>query len=194
MKQTVFHKLHRLFPDRITAITNGVTPRRWVLDSNPELADLITETLGHRRWIADLERLQELAPRADRPAFQARFAAIKRANKERLASFIVRRHDVALPDRRPVRRAHQAHPRVQAPAAQHPGGGRDLRRHHRRHARQLGPRVKIFAGKAAPSYKRAKLIIKFINDVATVVNGEAKVGDRLKILFLPNYNVSWRRS
>ena len=64
MKQTVFRPLHRLFPDRITAITNGVTPRRWLLDSNPELAELITETLGHGRWIADLERLEELAPRA----------------------------------------------------------------------------------------------------------------------------------
>ncbi len=97
MKQTVFRPLHRLFPDRITAITNGVTPRRWVLDSNPELADLITETLGTTRWIADLERLEELAPRATDPAFQTRFAAIKQANKERLADFVAKRHDVALP-------------------------------------------------------------------------------------------------
>ena len=190
MKQTVFHKLHRLFPDRITAITNGVTPRRWVLDSNPELADLITETLGHHRWIADLERLQELAPRATDPAFQARFAAIKRANKERLASFIVRRHDVALPTDAlfdvHIKRIHEYKRQLLnileavATYADIVDGT---------HASSV-PRVKIFAGKAAPSYMRAKLIIKFINDVASVVNGEAKVGDRLKILFLPNYNVS----
>ena len=159
MKQTVFHELHRLFPDRITAITNGVTPRRWVLDSNPGLADLITETLG-RRWIADLERLEELAPRAADPRSGRASPRSSGRNKERLASFIAERHRHRCSTRRAVRRAHQAHPRVQAAAAQHPGGGGDLRRHRDGSPRDWVPRVKIFAGKAAPSYLRAKLIIK----------------------------------
>ncbi len=190
MKQTVFRSLHRLFPDRITAITNGVTPRRWVLDSNPELADLLTETLGHARWVADLERLQEVAPRATDPAFQARFAAIKQGNKEKLAAFIAKRHDMVLPTEAlfdvHIKRIHEYKRQLLnileavATYADIVDGA----------AAPAVPRVKIFAGKAAPSYMRAKLIIKFINDVATVVNGEPKVGDRLKILFLPNYNVS----
>ena len=190
MKQTVFRPLHRLFPDRITAITNGVTPRRWILDSNPELAELISESLGHTRWLVDLERLQELTPKAKDPAFLERFAAIKRANKERLAKFIAKRHDLVLsPDAMfdiQIKRIHEYKRQLlnileavatyadildgTAPAAP--------------------PRVKLFAGKAAPSYVRAKLIIKFINDVAKVVNNDPKVGDLLKILFLPNYNVS----
>jgi glycogen phosphorylase len=190
MKRTVFRSLHRLFPDRITAITNGVTPRRWILDSNPDLATLITETLGHGRWITDLERLEEIAPRASDAAFQARFASVKRANKERLASFIARRHHLSLPTDAlfdvHIKRIHEYKRQLlnileavatYADILDGPGNDRV-------------PRVKIFAGKAAPSYLRAKLIIKLINDVAVVVNSEAKVGARLKILFLPNYNVS----
>jgi starch phosphorylase len=190
MKQTVFRPLHQLFPDRITAITNGVTPRRWVLDSNPDLADLITETLGHGRWIADLERLEEIAPHATDAAFQVRFAAIKQGNKERLTSFVRKRHDIALPSDAlfdiQIKRIHE-YKRQLLNILEAVATYADIV-----NGTDVGsvPRVKIFAGKAAPSYQRAKLIIKFINDVAAVVNGEAKVGDRLKILFLSNYNVS----
>ncbi|MFL5337237.1 MAG: glycogen/starch/alpha-glucan phosphorylase [Geminicoccaceae bacterium] len=190
MKQTVFRPLHRLFPDRITAITNGVTPRRWLLDSNPDLAGLISDTLGDQRWITDLERLQELEPHLADPAFRARFAAIKQANKERLVTFIGRRHDTSLPADAlfdvHIKRIHEYKRQLLniletvASYADIVDGA----------AVDRVPRVKIFSGKAAPSYVRAKLIIKFINDVAAVVNAEAKVGDRLKILFIPNYNVS----
>ena len=190
MKQTVFRPLHRLFPDRITAITNGVTPRRWLLDSNPELAGLISDSLGDQRWITDLERLKGLEPHLADPVFRQRFAAIKRANKEHLASFIARRHDITLPTDAlfdiQIKRIHEYKRQllnileaVATYADILDGAEADA-----------VPRVKIFAGKAAPSYLRAKLIIKFINDVAAVVNQDAKVGDRLKILFVPNYNVS----
>ena len=81
MKETVFKRLHHYFPDKITAITNGVTPRRWLLSCNPPLASLIIETIGER-WIAHLEALEELAPMADDAGFVARFAAAKRRNKE----------------------------------------------------------------------------------------------------------------
>jgi starch phosphorylase len=190
MKQTVFRPLHRLFPEKITAITNGVTPRRWMLDANPELAGLISESLGHKRWITDLERLEELAPRADDPAFRARFAAIKRANKERLAAFVAKRHDLVLPTDAlfdvHIKRIHE-YKRQLLNILEAVATYAELL--DRPDAVQI-PRVKLFAGKAAPAYLRAKLIIKFINDVAAVVNQAPKIKDRLKILFLPNYNVS----
>ena len=190
MKQTVFRPLHRFFPDRIIAITNGVTPRRWMLDCNPDLAALISESLGGMRWLADLERLEELAPLADDSAFRTRYAAIKQANKARIASFVARRHDMALPTEAlfdiQIKRIHEYKRQLlnileavacYAEMLDDPNV-------------EFGPRVKLFAGKAAPSYLRAKLIIKFINDVAAVVNAAPQVKDRLKILFVPNYNVS----
>ena len=128
MKQTVFRTLHRLFPDRITAITNGVTPRRWVLDSNPELAELISETLGPRA----LDR-RSGAPRGAGAARQRRRLPRPLRRDQAGEQGASRRLHRAAPraraaDRCPVRHPDQAHPRVQAAAAQHPGGGRDLRR------------------------------------------------------------------
>ena len=168
MKQTVFRPLHRLFPDRITAITNGVTPRRWVLDANPELAGLISDTLGTTRWIADLERLEDLATRATDPAFQTRFAAIKQANKERLADFVAKRQDIALPADAlydvHIKRIHE-YKRQLLNILEAVATYADMLD---QPTLDFVPRVKIFAGKAAPSYIRAKLIIKFINDVAAL--------------------------
>jgi starch phosphorylase len=190
MKQTVFRPLHQHFPDRITAITNGVTPRRWLLDCNPELAALVSETLGGTRWITDLERLQDLAPHAADPAFRNRFAAIKQANKARIASLVARRHDLVLPTDAlfdiQIKRIHEYKRQLLNILEAVASYAEMLDRPEA----DYRPRVKIFAGKAAPSYLRAKLIIKFINDVAAVVNQAAAVKDRLKILFLPNYNVS----
>ena len=190
MKETVFRPLHRLFPDRITSITNGVTPRRWVLDANPDLAGLISETLGHRRWITDLERLEDLAVYSTDAVFQAKFAAIKQANKQRLAKFITKRHDIVLPIDAifdvHIKRIHEYKRQLLNILEAVATYGDILDRPDL----DLVPRVKIFAGKAEPSYTRAKLIIKFINDVASVVNQDPKVQERLKILFLPNYNVS----
>ncbi|MFO1073313.1 MAG: glycogen/starch/alpha-glucan phosphorylase [Geminicoccaceae bacterium] len=190
MKQTVFRPLQRFFPDRIIAITNGVTPRRWMLDCNPDLAALISESLGGMRWLADLERLEELAPLVEDAAFRTRYAAIKQANKARIASFVARRHDMVLPTEAlfdiQIKRIHEYKRQLlnileavacYAEMLDDPNA-------------EFGPRVKLFAGKAAPSYLRAKLIIKFINDVAAVVNVAPQVKDRLKVLFVPNYNVS----
>ncbi|MEK0085366.1 glycogen/starch/alpha-glucan phosphorylase [Benzoatithermus flavus] len=190
MKETVFRPLHRYFPDRITAITNGVTPRRWLLDCNPELARLISEALGETRWLTALERLEGLVPLAADAAFRERFAAIKRANKARIAAFVARRHDLVLPPEAlldlQIKRIHEYKRQllnileaVAAYAEMLDRPDMDYR-----------PRVKIFAGKAAPSYLRAKLIIKLVNDVAAVINQAPVVKGRLKILFLPNYNVS----
>jgi starch phosphorylase len=189
MKQTVFRGLNRLFPDRIVNQTNGITPRRWLYECNPGLAGLVSEVIGDG-WVADLERIDALAGHADDSGFRARFAEVKLANKQRLAAEIRRRLDITVDPRAMfdihIKRIHEYKRQLlnileavalyQAIRANPDGDWQ--------------PRVKIFAGKAAPSYVMAKLTIKLINEVARVVNADPAVGDRLKIVFLPNYNVS----
>jgi starch phosphorylase len=193
MRETVFRDLHRLHPERITHITNGITVRRWLVQSNPGLTRLLCRTLGED-WIEDAERLAELARYADDAGFIAEYAAIKRANKARLAAGVADRLGLRLdPDALfdvQIKRIHEykrqflniletiAH--YDAIRAE-PG-------------RDWVPRVKLFAGKAAASYHRAKLIIKLINDVARTVNRDPLVRGRLQVAFLPNYNVSLAES
>jgi starch phosphorylase len=189
MQRTVFRDLNRAFPGRITNKTNGIAARRWLRQCNPVLSDLITDAIG-LGWLGDLEQLEGLLPLADDAAFRDRFAAAKRRNKERLAALIAERTGMqvdpaALFDVH-VKRIHEYKRQLlnilgtiaswQAIRAE-PG-------------RDWLPRVKIFGGKAAASYRQAKLIIKLINDVARVINHDPLVGDRLKVIFLPNYNVS----
>ena len=180
-----------MFPERFNNKTNGVTPRRWLLMANPALAQLITEAIGDG-WVTDLSQLRGLAPLADDAAFRERFLHAKRQAKDalcRLAQAIVRsgrrsRHDLRQPD--------QAHPRVQAAAAQ-----RAAHRHAlqpaaaRSGARSMTPRTFFFAGKAAPAYHLAKLIIKLINNVAAhrSTTTRRRAGG-CRVLFLPDYNVS----
>jgi glycogen phosphorylase len=189
MQRTVFRDLNRAFPGRITNKTNGIAARRWLRQCNPVLSDLITDAIG-LGWLGDLEQLQGLVPLADDASFRDRFAAAKRRNKERLAALIAERTGMlvdpaALFDVH-IKRIHEYKRQLlnilgtiaswQAIRAE-PG-------------RDWLPRVKIFGGKAAASYRQAKLIIKLINDVARVINHDPLVGDRLKVIFLPNYNVS----
>jgi glycogen phosphorylase len=189
MKRTVFARLHHYFPDKITAVTNGVTPRRWLLTANPQLASLISEAIGEG-WIDDAERLSELVPFAADIQFRERFAAIKRNNKEALASLIEKRTGVpidpaALFDVQ-IKRIHE-YKRQLLNILEAVALWQAIKEAPQR---AWQPRVKIFAGKAAPSYLRAKLVIKLINDVAKVVNNDPDIGHRLKIVFVPNYNVS----
>jgi starch phosphorylase len=190
MKRTVFRALHHHFPDRITAVTNGVTPRRWLLECNPGLAGLITGSLGDARWVADLERLDGLAPLADDPGFRARFAGVKRANKVRLAAFVRRRRDLSLDPAAlfdvQIKRIHE-YKRQLLNILDAVATLTDLRDGA---APDGPPRVKILAGKAAPSYWRAKLIIKLANDLARALEAEPLARDRLRLVFLDNYNVS----
>src|SRR3569833_1227221 len=189
MKRTVFSALNKLYPDRINSKTNGVTPRRWLLESNPGLTKLITERIGPE-FQDDLDLLTQLDAHADDPGFQDQFRAVKRANKERLAEVIKERcHITASPDAMfdvQVKRIHEYKRQllnIIEAVAQYSA----LRAHPER---DWVPRVKVFAGKAAPSYWNAKLIIKLINDVAKVVNNDPAVRGLLKVVFLPNYNVS----
>jgi starch phosphorylase len=189
MQRTVFRDLNRAFPGRITNKTNGITARRWLRQCNPALSELITEVVGPG-WVGELEQLEGLLPLSDDAAFLDRFAAAKRRNKERLAALIAERTGIvvdpaALFDVH-VKRIHEYKRQllnILGTIATWQAMRADP-------ARDWLPRVKIFGGKAAASYRQAKLIIKLINDVARVINHDPAVGDRLKVIFLPNYNVS----
>jgi starch phosphorylase len=189
MKQTVFSDLHKLYPERIQNKTNGITPRRWLMQCNPGLARLVEERIGPG-FRDDIDKLRGLEAHADDPGFQEAFARVKLENKARLARVIKERLNVsvttdALFDVQ-IKRIHEYKRQllniIQAVAAYD-----EIRAHPER---DYVPRVKIFAGKAAPSYWNAKLIIKLINDVARVINNDPAVRGLLKVVFLPNYNVS----
>ncbi|MBT8142183.1 MAG: glycogen/starch/alpha-glucan phosphorylase [Gammaproteobacteria bacterium] len=189
MKQTVFHDLHMMYPDKIVNQTNGITPRRWLLECNPGLSALITEKLGEE-WVADLEQLKRLEEFSDDAEFQERYRLIKRENKLRLAEFLEKRMKITVnPDAMfdiQIKRIHEYKRQLMnilETIALYNAMKADP-------SANWTPRVKIFAGKAAPSYFLAKLIIKLINDVADVVNSDKAIGDRLKVVFLPNYNVT----
>jgi glycogen phosphorylase len=189
MQTTVFRHLNTLYPGRITNKTNGITPRRWLHQINPGLTRLACDVVGDR-LLDDIEALSELARFADDAPFQERYAQIKRANKERLARLIGQRMGIVVDPSAifdvHIKRIHEYKRQLlnvletialyEAIRA-HPG-------------RDFVPRVKIFAGKAAPDYWQAKTIIKLINDVASVVNRDPTIDDRLKVIFIPNYNVS----
>ena len=189
LKKTLFADLNRLYPGRINNKTNGVTPRRWLMQCNPGLTRLISERIGDG-FLDDFEQIVGLDKHADDPTFQAQFKAVKRANKERLAQVIKDRLGIVVsPDALfdvQVKRIHEYKRQLLniIEAVAHYSMIRS------RPDREWVPRVKVFAGKAAPGYWNAKLIIKLINDVARVVNNDPAVRGLLKIAFLPNYNVS----
>ena len=189
MKETVFADLNALYPDRINNKTNGVTPRRWLMQCNPGLTRLITERIGPA-FMDNLDLLENLDAHADDAGFQQQFAAVKRANKVALAQVIRDRLNVVVsPDAMfdvQVKRIHE-YKRQLLNVVQAVAQYSELRAHPER---DWVPRVKVFAGKAAPGYWNAKLIIKLINDVAKVINNDPSVRGLLKVVFLPNYNVS----
>jgi starch phosphorylase len=187
MKETIFADFHRLWPDRIVNLTNGVTPRRWLNQANPALSALISSHIG-KDWLKDLDQLRRLAPLAADAEFRAGFARVKRDNKVRLAEMIERRLGVRVdPDSMydvQIKRIHEykrqllnvlhvitLYNRIRA-------GG------------DPPPRTVIFGGKAAPGYQMAKLVIRLINDVADIANNDPRVRSLLKVVFIPNYDVS----
>ncbi|RYE83420.1 MAG: glycogen/starch/alpha-glucan phosphorylase, partial [Hyphomicrobiales bacterium] len=189
MKETVFHSLHELYPQRIQNKTNGVTPRRWLMQCNPGLTGLITDAIGPA-FLDDIDKIADLDKLATDSSFRERFMAVKRQNKERLAKVIEDRLAISVDPTAmfdiQVKRIHEYKRQflniIEAIALY------DQIRSHPELNWQ--PRVKIFAGKAAPSYAQAKEIIHLINDVARVVNSDPSVQNLLKVVFIPNYNVS----
>ncbi len=189
MKQSVFRDLNALYPGRINNKTNGITPRRWLLEANPQLTAILNEAVG-ANVMDDAELLVKAKPFAKDAAFQQRFAAIKRHNKDELANLISARMglkvDPAAMFDVHVKRIHE-YKRQLLNILETIALYNAIRAHP---DRPWAPRVKIFAGKAAASYAQAKLIIKLINDVAQVVNNDPDIRDLLKVVFIPNYNVS----
>jgi starch phosphorylase len=189
MRQTVFRDLHMLFPDRIVNRTNGITFRRWLFAANPGLTNLLVDVVGPR-VLDDANALEAFAAVADDAGVHARLAAIRRTNKIALAKRVSDRLDIHLdPDALfdvHIKRFHE-YKRQLLNVLETIALYNAMRMHP---TYNWVPRVKIFAGKAAASYYRAKLIIKLINDVARVINGDAALHGLLKVVFLPDYNVS----
>jgi starch phosphorylase len=189
LKRDVLKDFYELWPSKFSNKTNGVTPRRWMVLSNPRLSDLITEHIGEG-WIRDLAQLKSLEPLAESAEFRARWREIKQHNKRDFAALALQRTEVVMdPDSMfdvLVKRIHE---------------------YKRQHLKVLhivslyhaikstpgfaaGPRTFIFGGKSAPGYHLAKLMIRLITAVGEVVNRDPDVRDQLKVVFLPNFNVT----
>jgi len=189
LERDLFRDFYELFPEKFSNKTNGITPRRWLLNSNPKLALLITNTIGND-WITNLDELKRLEAFVDDAEFRQKWRQIKQENKHDLAEYILQTTGIyvnanSLFDVQ-VKRFHEY-------KRQHLNVLHIITLYNFiKHNPQVDvvPRTVIFAGKAAPGYAMAKLIIKLINAVANVVNNDSDIGDRLKVTFLANYNVS----
>ncbi len=188
LRERNFAELDRLFPGRLNNKTNGITPRRWLLQANPALASLITESIGDG-WATDLERLRALAPLSEDAAFRKEWGAVKGVNKAILADRASKLHGLEIDPETlfdcQVKRIHEY--KRQLLNALHVIA---LYNRIREGGHSGIPRTAIFAGKAAPGYAMAKLIIKLVQSVADLVNGDPAMRGRLRVAFLPNYSVS----
>ncbi|HSD40223.1 MAG TPA: glycogen/starch/alpha-glucan phosphorylase [Rhodocyclaceae bacterium] len=187
--QTIFSDFAALWPDRFTNMTNGVTPRRWLSQANPGLAALLDKNIG-TKWRTKLDDLKQIEAQLDNSVFRDEFMSIKRANKARLAAYILETTGVKVsPDSLfdvQVKRIHEY--KRQLLNVLHV-----ITRYQDIIADPNAdwvPRVTLFAGKAASSYVSAKSIIRLIHDVGSVINNDPRVGDKLKLVFIPNYGVS----
>ena len=187
LKQTLFADFYRICPERFINVTNGVTPRLWMIQANPPLTELIDSRI-RSDWKYDLDRLKQFTPYASDEATRAAFREVKRQNKERLAGLVQKRTGIEI---RPdvmfdvqIKRIHEY--KRQLLKLLHV-----IELYQRiRDGEDLLPRVVLFGGKAAPGYQRAKDIIQLINEVADIINHDPAIGDRLKCVFFPNYEVS----
>ncbi len=188
LKETTLHDFFEFCPEKFLNVTNGVTPRRFMVLSNPRLSNLLTKKIGDG-WIKELEQLRKLEPLTDDPDFRAEFQKIKQANKEELAVYIQKATGISVSPETlfdiQVKRIHEY-------KRQHLNLLNVITVYNRIKRNpdiQIVPRTFIFGGKAAPGYFMAKLIIKLINAVGEVLNKDPEVRDRLKVVFLPDYNV-----
>jgi starch phosphorylase len=189
LKEQLFRDFDEFFPGKFTNVTNGITPRRWLLQANPLLSGLITARIGDG-WLRDLEQLRELLPLCQDEGFVRDWQAVKTDNKKRLARYVKQTIGVDVDPESlfdvQIKRLHEykrqllnvlhvitLYNRIR----REPSAGRV-------------PRTVIFAGKAAPGYFMAKLVIKLINAVAAVINSDDEASKTLKVVFLPNYCVS----
>ncbi len=189
LKRDVLKDFYELWPEKFSNKTNGVTPRRWMALSNPQLSSLITEHIGEG-WIKDLAELKRLEPLAEDADFRARWREIKQENKRNFAALALERTGILVdPDSMfdvLVKRIHEykrQHLKVLHIVSMYLGIKSNP-------GAAIEPRTFIFGGKAAPGYHLAKLMIKLITAVGDVVNRDPDVRDRLKVVFLPNFNVT----
>jgi starch phosphorylase len=190
MREDVLKDFHDMWPEKFTSITNGVTPRRWLALSNPRLSRLVTDAIGEG-WVTDLERLRVLEPFADDAGFREQWQAVRHANKVTLAELVRDSTGVVID---PSSMFDVMVKRIHEYKRQHLAVLHIIALYHRIKSApnlDLAPRTFLFAGKAAPGYQYAKLMIRFITSVADIVNRDPQVRDRLKVVFLPNFNVTY---
>jgi glycogen phosphorylase len=189
LKESVFKDFYELMPEKFNNKTNGITQRRWLLLSNPGLAALITKTIGDE-WITNLSAIKALEKYADDKKFLQEWTMVKKHNKEKLAQYVKEKCNIELDINSifdcHIKRFHEYKRQLlnvlhiiamYLQIKQNPKS-------------DIVPRTFIFAGKAAPAYNMAKLIIKLINNLAKVINNDPDINDKIKVLFLANYSVS----
>jgi len=187
LKSHTLSDFNQMWPEKISNKTNGVTPRRWIVQSNPGLTRLLTDAIGEG-WITHLDELTKIESLADDAAFQQAWRRVKEDNKQTVIRQAYRVSSAVNPESLfdvQVKRIHEY-------KRQHLNVLHIITLYHRLKADpnlDVPPRTFVFGGKAAPGYTMAKLIIKLINSVADVVNHDSAIGDRLKVYFIPNYNV-----
>src|SRR5262249_53739304 len=190
LRSTVLKDFAEMFPERFNNKTNGVTPRRWVQQANPALSRLITEAIGSDAWVTDFDQVRALKPLAEDPSFRERFRQAKRDAKRRFVDWLRASTGEAVdPDTIfdcQIKRIHE-YKRQLLNVLHIVVLYNRLRQNPNL---DFAPRTFFFAGKAAPAYHLAKLIIKLINNVAGTLKGDPAMSGRLKVLFLPEYNVT----
>lgn len=193
IKDTVFKEFHDIWPEKFFNMTNGVTPRRWLAFCNPKLKDLITSNLGSEAWVGDLDQLKKLRTSASQPALMKAWRDVKLGNKAKLAKLILRDTGIEIPldamyDIQ-VKRIHE-YKRQLLNVLYSIYRYKQIKAMSSEQKKDVVKRVVIIGGKAAPGYEIAKKIIKLICAVGERVNNDPDVGDLLKVVFIPNYNVS----
>lgn len=189
VKSTILRDFFEMWPTKFTNVTNGVTPRRWMVLSNPKFTDLITSKIGDR-WIKQLDALQQLEQFVEDPTFRQAWQQVKQANKERLAQRIFKFTGITV---NPTSLFDVQVKRIHEYKRQHLNVLHIITLYNRLKQNpdlDLPARTFIFGGKAAPGYSMAKLMIKLITSVGEVINLDPDMADRLKVVFLPDYNVT----
>jgi len=193
VKDDVFNGFYKLWPDKFQNKTNGVTPRRWLAFCNPELSAVITKWLGSDEWIGDLDRLEGLRKYADDPKLQEEWTAAKVAQKKKLTAWLAETTGVEVnPDSMfdiQVKRIHE-YKRQLLNILGVIYKYKKLKEATPEERKKTVPRVVMFGGKAFATYWQAKRIVKLVTDVGRVVNSDPEIGDLLKVIMVPNYNVS----
>ncbi|TVQ66227.1 MAG: glycogen/starch/alpha-glucan phosphorylase [Balneolaceae bacterium] len=189
IKKTLFRDFYEIYPDRFTNKTNGITPRRWLRQCNPELADLITGKIGEE-WVTDLDKIRKIESFIDDKAFMKAFEEIKLKNKQHLADYILEHNNVKVNVHSmfdiQIKRIHEYKRQLMLTLY----GIAQYNRIKENPDLDVVPRTIILAGKAAPGYTMAKLFIKLMNDVGEKINNDPDMEGKLNFLFLENYSVT----